>query len=185
MATLFNDMGDYPKAAELLEEVIAHAEKNKSRREMVESMIELGKAVRNMGDAERAKQLHENALDNSFELKSCFLEIEIRNNLALDHIHLNNVEEALEEAKEANAKALAMEDPYLQYTSYAVLGKVYSKMRNFEKAFQVYQKSVDIIKIIREHIVDEQAVQTYIRRKDIQEIYKETSKLLKKIGSPE
>ncbi|OGL42889.1 MAG: hypothetical protein A2161_06120 [Candidatus Schekmanbacteria bacterium RBG_13_48_7] len=185
IATLFNDTGDFAKAAELLEEAIVTAENLKDNRGEIEAITELGRSHRNLGDSDKAKQLHERALDRSFELKSTVLEIEIRNNLALDLMMLNKTDEAEEEAREALEKASGMEDPYLVYSSYVVLGKIYTKKHLFDKAYNYYQKTVDTIKKIRESIVDENMVQAYIKRRDIQEIYKETSKLLKKMGSTE
>lgn len=183
MATLMNDMGDNAKAAELLEESIVVSGNLNDRRGEVDGITELGRAHRNLGDYDKAKQLHEKALDLSFELKSTFLEVEIRNNLGLDYLHLNKTGEAAEEALEALEKADNLADVFLQYSSYSILGKIFTKKREFDKAYQFYQKAVDGIKIIRDGIVDETVIQSYIKRKDVQEIYKETSKLLKKMGT--
>lgn len=144
LGTVFNESGSYTSAYIHLVAALDNYELAGTPEKRNGTLNNIGLTYLNLNNHKKALEYFELALDTSAQPKNPILASTILNNIALCYSNENKRSEALEVLNRSIALSKKHNNQYSLCISYKIMGDIYQKSGDFEKAFEAYTKSEGI-----------------------------------------
>ncbi len=142
IALIFREKNKLDKAKDYLKRAFQMAKNIDHKENIVSSLIQLGDICRWEGDVDKASNFHQKAdlIASNIGLKEGKIYSLCR--LAEDNIECDQIEEALEMAKKAEAMMDEIASPALEYRIQTVMGICYRENKDYEKAAELFREAI-------------------------------------------
>ncbi|MDP2688391.1 MAG: sensor histidine kinase [Aequorivita sp.] len=144
LGTVFNESGSYTSAYIHFIAALDNYELAGKPEKKEGTHNNIGLTYLNINNHKKALEYFELALDTSAQPKNPILASTILNNIALCYSNENKRSEALENLNRSIALSKKHNNQYSLCISYKIMGDIYQKSGDFEKAFEAYTKSEGI-----------------------------------------